>query len=413
MNAKSKKILYIVKTYSLPLFLGIIFALIWANAAPESYRNFVDLELFPGISVHFIVKEIFMPLFFGIAMAEIVVAVRPGGTMYPIQKAINPLMATAGGVIGPIIVYFILTVCFNGFAYRHGWGIVTATDIAIAWLGAKIIFGEDHPAVKYLLLLAVADDAVGLVIIGVFYPSAAVQLPYLLLCLLGMAVAYTLRRMHVLNHLFYLLLAGVPCWFGLHLANIEPALALVFVIPFMPSHHQKEELRKIKAIDPDTEVFTLESFYQHWKPVVDYGLFFFGLVSAGVHFSQMGVVTLIVTLSLLLGKALGITIFGTIGIKLGFALPQGMGKRELSLVGITAGAGLTVALFICDAAFDNLSIINAAKMGALFSMAAIPLGYIASKLIRKKDHKKTAAKKNDLGNCPKASRLTPKEALNH
>ncbi len=393
MRQHTKKILSIVKTYSLPLFLGILMALIWANTAPESYRHFVELEVFHGITIHFIVKEIFMPLFFGIAMAEIVVAIRPGGAMYPLQKAINPLMATAGGVIGPIVIYFILAVLCNGLAYRHGWGIVTATDIAIAWLGAKLIFGEDHPAVKYLLLLAVADDAIGLVIIGVFYPSAPVELPYLTLCLLGMVIAYLLRRFHILNHLAYLLLAGIPCWFGLHLANIEPALALVFVVPFMPSHHQKKAWEKENKCPANAEIFTLESFYQNWKPVVDYGLFFFGLVSAGVHFSQINIVTILIILSLLLGKALGITTCGILGVKLGFALPQGMTKKDLCLVGIVAGAGLTVALFICDAAFESLFIINAAKMGALFSLAAIPLGYAASRILRRKENRKMASLK--------------------
>ncbi len=188
-------------------------------------------------------------------------------------------------------------------------------------------------------------------------------------------------------------MAGIPCWFGLHLANIEPALALVFVVPFMPSHHQKKTWRKENKRFANIEIFTLESFYQNWKPIVDYGLFFFGLVSAGVYFSQINTVTIIIILSLLLGKTLGITACGILGIKLGFALPQGMAKRDLCFVGIVAGAGLTVALFICDAAFESLFIINAAKMGALFSLAAIPLGYAASRILRRKENKKKVSLK--------------------
>ena len=48
-------------------------------------------------------------------------------------------------------------------------GGTTATDIALAWLVARAVFGKGHPAVDFLLLLAVADDAIGLVIIAVFY----------------------------------------------------------------------------------------------------------------------------------------------------------------------------------------------------------------------------------------------------
>lgn len=53
----------------------------------------------------------------------------------------------------------------------NGWGIPTATDIALAWLVARIVFGASHPAVNFLLLLAVADDAIGLGIIAIFYPD--------------------------------------------------------------------------------------------------------------------------------------------------------------------------------------------------------------------------------------------------
>ncbi|MBQ4092769.1 MAG: sodium:proton antiporter, partial [Firmicutes bacterium] len=46
-----------------------------------------------------------------------------------------------------------------------------------------------------------------------------------------------------------------------------------------------------------------------------------------------------------------------------------------------AGAGLTVSLFICDAAFSDPVIVAAAKMGALFSIFAIPLGMFVSKVM--------------------------------
>ena len=40
------------------------------------------------------------------------------------------------------------------------WGIPTATDIALAWLVARAVFGKGHPAVAFLLLLAVAESEV-------------------------------------------------------------------------------------------------------------------------------------------------------------------------------------------------------------------------------------------------------------
>jgi hypothetical protein len=124
-----------------------------------------------------------------------------------------------------------------------GWGIVTATDISLAWLTARLVFGSGHPAIDYLLLLAVVDDAIGLVIIAVFYPDPdhPVEPIYLLLVLAGVMVAFLLRKWHVWAHtnkiqswVPYVILAGSLSWIGLIKAHCHPALALVPIVPFMP-----------------------------------------------------------------------------------------------------------------------------------------------------------------------------------
>lgn len=405
MKKSLRDMITFAQAYSLPLIVGILVALLWANLSYDSYHQFVEGYWFGSntVNLHFLIKEVFMALFFAIAMVEIVEAVSPGGAMYPIKKAFNPLMATAGGVLGPIIVYAILVAVLNGAEYSHGWGIVTATDIAIAWLGAKLIFGPNHPAVKYLLLLAIADDAIGLVIIGVFYPSAPIELTWLLLCGLGMAVAAVLRAMHVDNYMFYILLGGIPSWIGLHNANIEPALALVFIIPFLPSNHRRAKMQKDHMVPRHPDRMALESFYWHWKPVVDWGMFFFGLVSAGVMFSSIGKVTFIIAASLILGKTIGIFAMGMLANKIGFSLPSCMTKRELFVMAIIAGAGLTVALFICDAAFSDAMTIAAAKMGALFSICAIPLGMIVAKVMRTRSFK-TMKSPEELRECEESTK---------
>src|SRR5690606_15591442 len=97
----------------------------------------------------------------GVAAKEITEAVLPGGALNPPRKAINPLLGTLGGVAGPILVYFAFVHFMGRSDLAGGWGIPTATDIALAWLVARLAFGPQHPAVSFLLLLAVADDAIG------------------------------------------------------------------------------------------------------------------------------------------------------------------------------------------------------------------------------------------------------------
>ena len=60
-------------------------------------------------------------------------------------------------------------------------GSPLATDIAFSYLIARVIFGNGHPAIAFLLLLAIADDAAGLIILAVAYPQAPVEVKWFLL----------------------------------------------------------------------------------------------------------------------------------------------------------------------------------------------------------------------------------------
>jgi NhaA family Na+:H+ antiporter len=311
------------------------------------------------------------------AAIEITMSCLPGGALNPPKKALNPLLATIGGVLGPAVFYLVLNLSFGEAALRNGWGIPTATDIAIAWLDARVIFGKDHPAVTYLLLLAIADDAIGLFIIAVFYPTpgAAVQPTWLGLVLGGMVIAYLFRRWNLRNYWPYILLGGGMSWAGLIKAHLHPALALVSIVPFLP--HPAEDCKDVFEEDLDDHS-TLSTFEHEWKVIVDLGLFAFGLANAGVAFSSIGTETWLVFYSLLFGKILGIAGLGYVAAKWGFPLPEGMSIRDLFVVSVIGGIGFTVALFIAGEAFVDPVLQDEARMGALlsilFAFVAIGIG---------------------------------------
>ena len=126
----------------------------------------------------------------------------------------------------------------------NGWGIPTATDISLAWMIAGVIFGAGHPAISFLLLLAVADDGLGLIIIAIFYPNPnhAFQAGWLAMVVLGMGTAYVLRMYVRCKHWWvYVFTAGTMSWLGLLGAALHPALALVFIVPFLPASMDDEE----------------------------------------------------------------------------------------------------------------------------------------------------------------------------
>ena len=405
----------------------MIAGLVFANIDIHAYEEMVDFHIFgedtkifgKAVTVHFLVNEIFMVFFFGIATKEITESVLPGGALNPIRKAINPLMGTLGGVFGPTALFLLLAWGFYGGGddlsiVANGWGIPTATDIALAWLVARIIFGTSHPAVNFLLLLAVADDAIGLGIIAVFYPDPehAVAPSWLLLVVAGMAVAYVMRRFNVSYWPIYILIAGGLSWVGLVKSSIEPALALVVIVPFLPcpktTHGLFEEdehefphqhsggseavpAQEISAASPEEEEelhhrhAPLDAFEHQLKLPVDFGLFFFAFMNAGVAFGSITQVTFIVLISLIVGKTVGITLFSFVGQKMGFPLPEGMGIKHLLVAAMIAGLGLTVALFVAGKAYDDPAFQDPAKMGAVLSAGAAVIAFIFGRLLRVKD----------------------------
>ena len=376
-----RKRINLLQEFSIPLISGIVIALIWSNYFPESYHHFDHDPLVGPLSFHFLTNEIFMVFFFGIAAVEITQSCLPGGDLSPVRKAINPLLATFGGVVGPVLVYLGLNAMIGDPALSRGWGIPTATDIALAWLVAKIVFGGSHPAISFLLLLAVADDAVGLGIIAIFYPdpSQPTQPVWLTLTLAGMLIAYLLRRCKVQSYWPFLLIGGVLSWIGLFKAHLHPALALVFIVPFLP-HSNREALHLFEEDTADPS--PMSQFDHEWKVIVDFGMFMFGLANAGVQLSSIGDATWLVLGALVIGKTGGIFIMGWLGSLLGYPLPEMMGKKELVLVGLIAGIGLTVALFVAGEAFTEPVIQGSAKMGALLSAGCAIIAIVMGRILK-------------------------------
>ena len=424
--AQIRQFISFLQEYSLPLIVGVVAGLVWANIDFDSYYKIVEFDFWnfgkgpflddgehhdlndfyifgKHVTVHFLVNEVFMVFFFGIAAKEITESILPGGALNPLPKAINPIMGTLGGVFGPVGLFILLAVIFYGGTddlgrmmfpaegVLGGWAIPTATDIALAWLVARVIFGARHAAVNFLLLLAVADDAIGLVIIAVFY-SENVQPLWLLLTLGGMITAYVFRRIGITWWPVYILIAGGMSWVGLVKTGVEPALALVAIVPFLPATHVAE--RDMEAGEHggqhdaghvhgghEHRVGVLERFEHHLKLPVDFGLFFFAWANAGVAFGNINAVTLMILLSLIVGKTVGVSLFSFVMSRAGFPLPEGMGLRHLMVAGMIAGLGLTVALFVANKAYYGTDFLDPGKMGAVFSIVVAGLAFVFARVI--------------------------------
>ncbi len=391
----------LLRAFSAFLIAGAIAGMLLANSNQSLYQDILHWMPVEGLQVlgheftlHFLVNELFMALFFGIAAKEITESFLPNGSLSSPRKAMNPLIATIGGVLGPITVFFCLTALVCHFALipgadwdmlSHAWGVPTATDIALAWLFAALVFGKEHPAVKFLLLLAVVDDGIGLAIIAIFYgnPLNPAQPEWLLLVTLAMLVAFGLRLAKVQSWVPYVLVSGTISWIGLTKAHLHPALALVFVVPFMPGPKSDKGLFLEEGGTPSHEPkSTLQVFEHRFKAIVDIGLFAFAFANAGVEVKSIGPMTWVVFFSLLIGKTGGIYLFSRIASRMGFPLPEGMTRRHLFLTGVIAAIGFTVALFVAGVAFPDVTLQGQGKMGAVFSGAIGFLALVLGQLLR-------------------------------
>ncbi|MBM4001142.1 MAG: Na+/H+ antiporter NhaA [Planctomycetes bacterium] len=414
---------------SLFLIAGAVGALVWANVDEATYHHFIHFDMrrlfvepsdephaerhteparpsenahsggsprgpvgdpgdtkavkpgHPSLTIHFLVNDVLMALFFAIAAKEVWESLLPGGALSNFRKAATPLLATAGGVVGPAIIYASGAFLLGEWAsLGRGWAIPCATDIAFSYLVARLVFGNGHPAIAFLLLLAIADDAAGLVILAVFYPSATMVLSWLLLAAAAIGLCFVLRAFRLHSFWWYLVIPGTMSWISFYLAGVHPALGLVPIIPCMPHAHTdlgayaRGELGRLD---------TLSEFQRWWKNPVELILGLFGLVNAGVVFSSIGHGTWLVMCGLLIGKPVGITLltwFAERGLKT--EIPAGMTYRHVVSLGCVAAIGFTVALFVSTAAFPTPGPVqDSVKMGALFSFSAAILSFIVARIL--------------------------------
>jgi NhaA family Na+:H+ antiporter len=396
------------------LLLGAaIAALVWANSPwQDSYHHVWEMELSLSrlnLPVHTWINDALMAIFFFLVGMEIKHEI-VHGELADMRRAALPIFGALGGMIVPALLYMALNV---GHAGQHGWGVPMATDIAFSLGVLGMVKGVPQDLKIFLLTLAIADDIGAIAVIAIFY-SDSLNLESLVIGLLLLAVIFLLRKVGISQPVLYFVL-GVGFWAAILRSGIHATIAGV-ILGFMVPTTATLSLREFQEIgggiveqfrealsrgDEKTAKNLLGSIEQlvhgtespselltrklnDWVSFLVLPLF--ALANAGVTFSGGAWSELLtsriawgILLGLVVGKPLGIIGFARLAVRSGFAhVPNGVTWRQLSAVGILAGIGFTVSIFISSLAFGDPSHLLEAKTGVLAaSLLAGVLGYLA------------------------------------
>jgi NhaA family Na+:H+ antiporter len=320
-----------------------------------------------------------MAIFFLLIGLEIKREIIEGELSSP-RKAAMPIFAALGGMFLPAAIYFIFN---SNLETISGWGIPMATDIAFA-LGVLSLLGKRVPASLkvFLAALAIVDDLGAILVIAIFYTSE-LHWEQLLYSAGILALLISMNYLGV-KRLFFYIIPGLFLWYFIHHSGIHATIAGVLLALTIPSN-------PIKRTSP---LEHLEHLIV--RPVNFLIMPIFALANTNIRFeskmldgltSPLG---LGIIFGLALGKPLGVTFFSWIAVKSGFAsLPSRANWKHVFGLGLLAGIGFTMSIFIALLSFSNPDFNIEAKFSILVSsLLAGVSGYVFLNALNKKRKKR-------------------------
>ena len=360
------------------------------------------------------------------------------GELSSMKKALLPIIGACGGMIVPVIVFFILCgLTSSDPLAERGMAIPMATDIAFS-LGVLSMFSRRVPmGLKiFLAALAVTDDLGGIIVIGVKYTDH-LSLNYVLgaiACVL-LLVYGNLRQTR--SKMFYLSI-GIALWYCMLNSGIHATMAgvvLAFCIPAnlpdgtkfyierirnnirkfpvievssddrnKPALLNEDDISLLKSVESASDhlISPLQDLEDMLKHPINYFIIpLFAFANAGVDFTGMSIdnlftgVGLAVFLGLLVGKFAGVFSFSWMSVKLKVVqLPKHTNWLSFASVCMLCGIGFTVSMFMAELSYGpvgRVDLLNNAKLGILCGTVAsamigsIMLNYSLPKTLEGKD----------------------------
>lgn len=403
------------------LLVATVFALAWANSS-QSASYFALWKRPLGMNLggrsfamdlgHWI-DDGLMSLFFLVVGLEIKREIVKGELSSRRQAAL-PAIAALGGMVVPAAIYFALN--RYGEAAR-GWAIPMATDIGFA-VGALALLGKRIPSSLrvFMLALAIVDDLGAILVIALFYTQhISVWAIAIALTILAVLVALSLR---VQKTAIYVIL-GLAFWAAVLKSGVHATIAgviLGLLVPLKPRYeisemvprarwlleklrlalqNRQEQTAEVTLSELQTLTHDTESMAERLeKGLLPWVSFFilplFALANAGIVLSAgqfraaiLSPTAIGIFLGLTIGKVVGVTGFSFVAVKLRLAdMAEGANWHHFVGVGMLAGIGFTIALFVSGLAFVTEDFVSTARMAILFaSLVSGVLGYTYLRLV--------------------------------
>ena len=398
---------------SIALLAAAVAALFWANSPwSVSYHHVWELELTLSglrLPVHAWINDALMAIFFFLVGLEIKHEI-VHGELADVRRAALPVFGALGGMIVPALFFVMLT---HGHPGSHGWGVPMATDIAFSLGVLGMVKGVPADLKIFLLSLAIADDIGAIIVIALFYTNS-LDRAALYAALVILAVIILIMKLGISRPILYFVL-GIGFWVSILRSGVHATIAgvvLGFIVPTtaplslvqfqdiateMSRNFRDAMARKdmqtaqnllggFDALLKNTES-TAERLTRQLNDYVSFLVLpLFALANAGVTFHSnvwrplaTSRIAWGIVLGLVVGKPLGIIAFSKAAVRVRLAqMPPSVNWKQLNAVGVLAGIGFTVSIFISSLAFDDATQLLEAKTAVLgASVVAGVLGYFA------------------------------------
>lgn len=388
------------------LLISVIAALLIANNPNWAHlTNILNVEFgfsfgrfhFEMTLLHWI-NDGLMTIFFLVVGLEIKREMLVG-ELSSLKQAALPIFAAVGGMVIPATLYL----AFNqDTSSENGWGTPMATDIAFA-LGILSLLGKRVPvALKvFLTALAIVDDLGAIIVLAIFYPTHAINVELLIYSGIVFSALLLFNRLNFSKPALYII-PGLLLWFLILGSGIHATIAGVLIAITIPGRSNINEVRfivgsrylinkfasasnhKLKVLSNHEQQQAIHSLHEKLDKVhplmlkIEHALHpwvtflimpVFALANAGVILDpsiftkSIAPIVPGIFFGLLIGKPLGIFLASWIAVKLKIAvLPGDMTWGHVFSVGIIAGIGFTMSIFIDNIAFTDQKLINLGKM---------------------------------------------------